>query len=84
MNPAQAVGIVSIGIPLGLVIGPPLLGGISAVTGSLKWSFMVDAALLSTIALLGMFLSNESARPVGSVREDDNLDSPLLPAKETA
>ena len=52
LKPAESIGIVtSIGY-LGIMVSPPLLGGLSMWLHSLRWSYAVDAACLLFICII--------------------------------
>ena len=50
MNAVDALSLVTSFGYSGYFIGPPLFGGLAEMLGSLRWSFMVDAALILIIA----------------------------------
>ena len=50
MNAVEALSLVTSFGYSGYFIGPPLFGGLAEMLGSLRWSFMVDAALILIIA----------------------------------
>ena len=50
MNAVDALSLVTSFGYSGYFIGPPLFGGLAELFGSLRWSFMADAALILIIA----------------------------------
>jgi MFS family permease len=52
MDPTDAIAFVSSIGYVGIMVGPPLLGGISALLRGLRWSFVVDAVLMLNITVL--------------------------------
>ena len=47
---------------IGVLVGPPLLGGLSAVFGGLRWSFLVDAAIVFTVTIVAITLRIKQER----------------------
>lgn len=44
---------------LGIMFGPPLLGGVSVLLHSLRWSFAISAAVVSPIALVALCIDQD-------------------------
>ena len=52
MNAVDALSLVTSFGYSGYFIGPPLFGGLAEMLGSLRWSFLVDAAFILVIAVV--------------------------------
>ena len=52
MNAVDALSLVTSFGYSGYFIGPPLFGGLAEMLGSLRWSFLVDAAFILIIAVV--------------------------------
>ncbi len=52
MDPTDAIAFVSSVGYVGVMVGPPLLGGVAAILEGLRWSFVVDALLMLIITIL--------------------------------
>lgn len=73
MEAADAIGLVSSLGYVGVMVGPPLLGGLAALCGGLEWSFFVDAACMLSITLLACWVRE------GSGGYDELRDSDMSP-----
>lgn len=58
MPPADSIAFVSSIGYIGVMVGPPVLGGLSLLI-SLRYSFLVDAVLLASMTLLAFFLQTK-------------------------
>ena len=47
---------------IGVLVGPPLLGGLSAVCGGLRWSFLIDAVIVFTVSIVAVTLRIKQER----------------------
>lgn len=56
MEPTDAIATVSSLTYIGVLIGPPLIGGLSGAFGQLRYALIVDGALLFLMSLLGSWL----------------------------
>lgn len=65
----DAIGIVSSVGYFGFMIGPPLLGGLSELFGSIRWSFLVDGIMLCFISIISFYIHFPEA--LHSTRESD-------------
>jgi MFS family permease len=41
---------------IGVLIGPPLLGGLSVLFNGLRWSFLADAAIVFCVSAVALLL----------------------------
>lgn len=57
---------------IGLLVGPPIIGGLAEATGSLKWALLVDAFLMLGMSVVSIFVpqSSEPPRKFSSLRTD--------------
>ena len=78
MEPASAIAIVSSVAYVGVLIGPPVFGGIATGLNGLKWALLLDGVLMLFITILAtrlpskqhtllMSTSNELERQTTSV-----------------
>lgn len=56
MKQSDAIAIVSTASYIGILVGPPLIGGLSFLLGQLRWSLLVDAILMFFIAIGSVYL----------------------------
>ncbi|RYY82582.1 MFS transporter [archaeon] len=73
--PSDAIGLVSSIGYIGVMVGPPLLGGVSALCGGLEWSYVVDGGLMLCITLLAFYISADNEREEGKL---ETMSQPLL------
>jgi MFS family permease len=57
-DPTQAVAIVSSVSYAGVLVGPPLFGGLSVALGELRWSILLDGLIMTFIFFLARWLPN--------------------------
>jgi len=60
LKPAESIGVVTSVGYLGIMLSPPLLGGLSVWLHSLRWSYAVDAGCLLLICLISLLISKEA------------------------
>lgn len=60
MKPAETIGIVTSVGYLGIMLSPPLMGGLSIWLYSLRWSFAVDAGCLLFISLIALLIHKDA------------------------
>lgn len=70
-DPTQAVAIVSSVSYAGVLVGPPLFGGLSVALGELRWSILLDGLIMSIIFVLARWLPN---RVEAIVIEDRDME----------
>jgi MFS family permease len=56
MPPSQAIATVSSASYLGVLLGPPLFGGLAELLKGLRWSLLLDGALMLSIFFLARLL----------------------------
>jgi MFS family permease len=64
MKPADAIAYVSSVGYIGILIGPPVLGGIAELTDGLRWSFIVDAVIMLFMSLIAFWYQIGAVRGV--------------------
>eukprot|EP00597_Dinobryon_sp_UTEXLB2267_P002600 CAMPEP_0170063812 /NCGR_PEP_ID=MMETSP0019_2-20121128/4539_1 /TAXON_ID=98059 /ORGANISM="Dinobryon sp., Strain UTEXLB2267" /LENGTH=494 /DNA_ID=CAMNT_0010270335 /DNA_START=81 /DNA_END=1568 /DNA_ORIENTATION=+ len=62
MDTSQAIGYVSSVGYVGVLVGPPLLGGFSVLLQGLRWSFALDAAIVFIVTLVALLLKIKQER----------------------
>jgi MFS family permease len=73
MDPTDAIAFVSSVGYVGVMVGPPLLGGVAAILDGLRWSFIVDAALMLLITVLASFITVARQRdPLRSIERQED------------
>lgn len=60
VTPAESIAMVTSVSYLGIMIGPPFLGGMSVVLHSLRWCFAIAGALITPIAVIAMCISRKA------------------------
>jgi MFS family permease len=60
LKPAETIGIVTSVGYLGVMLSPPLMGGLSIWLHSLRWSFAVDAGCLLFISLIALLIRKDA------------------------
>lgn len=60
LKPAESIGIVTSVGYLGVMLSPPLLGGLSIWLHSLRWSYAVDAGCLLLISLIALLIRKDA------------------------
>lgn len=73
MLPADSLSFVTSFSYSGYFIGPPLFGGLAELLGSLRWSLLVDAVLISIIAVAANQIP-EDAQFKNTVKSDNLLE----------
>ena len=74
MLPSESLSFVTSFAYTGYFIGPPLFGGLAELLGGLKWSLLIDAFLISIIALAAHQIP-EDALYKNTMKGENNLDS---------
>jgi MFS family permease len=67
----DAIAVVSSVGYVGIMVGPPFLGGLSALFGGLQWSFLADAGLMLFITIIAATL------PLAQLSFGSKIDSAL-------
>ena len=60
LEPAQAIATVASASYLGVLIGPPLFGGLATLLNGLRWSLLMDGAFMFLIYCLACYLPSKS------------------------
>ena len=71
MSSADAIGYVSSVGYLGVLVGPPLLGGLSSLLGGLGWSFLVDSGFMLLMSCVALGIRLRTSNP------EDNTYTPV-------
>ena len=58
MGTTATIATVSSASYIGILLGPPLIGGLTGVTGNLRWSLLVDAGIMFTVTLIAFLIQN--------------------------
>ena len=60
LHPSQAIAVVSSASYLGVLVGPPLFGGLATALNGLRWSLILDGALMFLIFYLACRLPSRA------------------------
>ena len=61
MKPAEAIASVASCAYMGVLVGPPLIGGLAEACGSLRWSLLIDGGLVFFISVLAFWVVNTAS-----------------------
>ncbi len=71
-NPSDAIAMLTTCLYLALLIGPPLIGGLSALLGGLQWALFIEAVLLFCMLFLSWNVSNTSKQLSSKIHHSTN------------
>jgi MFS family permease len=81
IDSSDAIGLVSSLGYVGVMVGPPLFGGIAALAHGLEWSFIADAALMLSVCILACYIRPSPSR--ASRASSNVMKQPLLQHEES-